>query len=174
MFCREKENEPSSNYKFNEEAILRNSQRSKAYTINRYQQMNPSMFFENRLANGPNKAHNKKMKNDFGLYQDFKAEPWIKRQISRHCSCHDKEKEYIKSLRSMSANVSRYIRLNELSEKNKKKIDEWKLIAYILDRFAFWVFTVVTVLFTTIILLVLPMMKNNGYFNTKNTLDKTN
>jgi hypothetical protein len=122
-------------------------------------------FFDSRMS--PGRTSSKK-RIHANLYHDSKVEPWIRR--TTQCACHEKEREYIKALKSMSTNIAQYLRLNELSEKNKRKIDQWKLIAFIADRCAFWVFSILTILFSVITLVIIPLLKNNGYFNIEKSI----
>jgi len=66
-------------------------------------------------------------------------------------------------LNELSTNISKYLEMNETSEIKKKKLDEWKLMAYILDRFFFWIFAFLTILFSVVLLFVIPLLKNLGY-----------
>ena len=71
--------------------------------------------------------------------------------------------ELTQMLCSISSNIEEHIKEKESSILNKKKIDEWKLMAIILDRFLFWIFTMLTVVSSIILLVVLPTMKNQGF-----------
>jgi len=88
----------------------------------------------------------------------------VKKKKAKKCTCCcTKNKEYANSLNELSTNISKYLEMNETSEIKKKKLDEWKLMAYILDRFFFWVFAFLTILFSVVLLFVIPLLKNLGY-----------
>ena len=59
--------------------------------------------------------------------------------------------------------------LKHLIEKQKNEeernelINEWKLMALIMDRLLFWLFTFFTVLSTVLCLIIIPCLKNAGY-----------
>lgn len=48
-------------------------------------------------------------------------------------------------------------------EERNELINEWKLMALIMDRLLFWIFTTLTLLSTLICLIVIPCLKNAGY-----------
>ena len=71
-------------------------------------------------------------------------------------------------------------RLKHLTDKRKHTeerneiIDEWKLMALIMDRFLFWLFASLTILSTALCLIVIPCLKNIGFlrmFTTDFTMD---
>ncbi|CAF0997049.1 unnamed protein product [Rotaria sordida] len=51
----------------------------------------------------------------------------------------------------------------KLEEDRNEIINEWKLMAIIMDRLLFWLFTIFTVLSTVICLIIIPFLKNAGY-----------
>ena len=48
-------------------------------------------------------------------------------------------------------------------EDRNEVISEWKLMALIMDRLLFWLFTFFTVLSTVLCLIIIPFLKNSGY-----------
>jgi low affinity Fe/Cu permease len=48
-------------------------------------------------------------------------------------------------------------------EARNEIINEWKLMALIMDRLLFWLFTLCTVLSTVLCLIIIPFLKNAGY-----------
>jgi len=48
-------------------------------------------------------------------------------------------------------------------EERTEIINEWKLMALIMDRLLFWLFTTLTVLSTVLCLIIIPCLKNAGY-----------
>jgi len=48
-------------------------------------------------------------------------------------------------------------------EDRNEVINEWKLMAIIMDRLLFWLFTFFTVLSTVLCLIIIPFLKNSGY-----------
>lgn len=59
--------------------------------------------------------------------------------------------------------------LKHLIDKQKREedrneiINEWKLMALIMDRLLFWTFTIFTILSTILCLIIIPFLKNAGY-----------
>ena len=49
------------------------------------------------------------------------------------------------------------IKRQEVDDFGAKLAHEWKQVAQVIDRFLFWVFLILTVLITTILLLVIPI-----------------
>lgn len=50
-------------------------------------------------------------------------------------------------------------------EERNEVINEWKLMALIMDRLLFWLFTFFTVLSTVLCLMIIPFLKNAGYIS---------
>jgi hypothetical protein len=48
-------------------------------------------------------------------------------------------------------------------EDRNEIINEWKLMALIMDRLLFWLFTSLTILSTIVCLIIIPCLKNAGY-----------
>jgi hypothetical protein len=48
-------------------------------------------------------------------------------------------------------------------EDRNEVINEWKLMALIMDRLLFWLFTFFTVISTVLCLIIIPFLKNAGY-----------
>lgn len=69
-----------------------------------------------------------------------------------------------KLLNSFCKNISILIDENENIKYEKVSIHEWKLVGIILDRFFFWIFFLVTLIVTITLLIVIPLLKNIGYF----------
>lgn len=91
------------------------------------------------------------------------------RMKCKKCKCNSRDDKYIKSLNELSSSISRYLKNTDMSDANKRKIGEWKLMAIILDRFFFWVFTLMTIVTSFILLLFIPLLKNQGFFQVENS-----
>lgn len=85
-----------------------------------------------------------------------------KKGCKNHSNHLSKQNDLADMLSAISNNIEEHLIEKEGSILNKKKIDEWKLMAIILDRFLFWIFTALTVISSVILLVVLPVMKNQG------------
>jgi len=48
-------------------------------------------------------------------------------------------------------------------EDRNEIINEWKLMALIMDRLLFWLFASLTILSTVLCLIIIPCLKNAGY-----------
>ncbi|CAF3495749.1 unnamed protein product, partial [Rotaria sp. Silwood2] len=55
------------------------------------------------------------------------------------------------------------INKQKLEEDRNETINEWKLMALIMDRLLFWLFTMFTILSTVLCLIIIPFLKNSGY-----------
>ncbi|CAF3356497.1 unnamed protein product [Rotaria sp. Silwood1] len=55
------------------------------------------------------------------------------------------------------------INKQKLEEDRNETINEWKLMALIMDRLLFWLFTMFTILSTVLCLIIIPLLKNTGY-----------
>lgn len=69
-------------------------------------------------------------------------------------------KEHIDSLNIFSKYLKEFIKKDDLSCHNNNLQNEWKLVALIVDRVLFWLFSILTIVSSVILLLVLPILKN--------------
>ncbi|CAF1257439.1 unnamed protein product [Adineta ricciae] len=53
----------------------------------------------------------------------------------------------------------------KLDEERSEIVNEWKLMALIMDRLLFWLFTIFTILSTALCLTIIPILKNAGYIS---------
>ena len=63
----------------------------------------------------------------------------------------------------LERHLKRLIDKQKLEEERNEIINEWKLMALIMDRLLFWLFTFFTVLSTVLCLVIIPFLKNAGY-----------
>lgn len=73
-------------------------------------------------------------------------------------------KQNTKMLRSLRADMKQLLTKGVVcdSATTTKTADEWKLIGIIFDRILFWLFTLLTFLPSSFLLILLPVMKNNN------------
>ena len=80
-------------------------------------------------------------------------------------------KEYIETIDIFTKHLKEYLKKEDSNRVNSNLQNEWKLVALIVDRVLFWLFSVLTVVSTVILLLILPILKNRElikpYSNTK-------
>jgi hypothetical protein len=69
-------------------------------------------------------------------------------------------KEHIESLNIFSRHLKEYIKKDNLNFHNNNLQNEWKLVALIVDRVLFWLFSILTIVSSVILLLILPILKN--------------
>lgn len=88
------------------------------------------------------------------LYGDSKEVSWLRYEISRNT----------RMLRSLREDMKQLLAQGLVCDttSNTKTADEWKLIGIILDRILFWLFTLLTFLPSSFLLILLPVMKNNN------------
>jgi hypothetical protein len=63
----------------------------------------------------------------------------------------------------LEKHLKHLINKQKLEEDRNEIINEWKLMALIMDRLLFWLFSSFTVLSTLICLILIPFLKNAGY-----------
>ena len=64
------------------------------------------------------------------------------------------------SLEMFTKNLKSYLKRQQIHHVNKNLQNEWKLIALIVDRLLFWIFTFITLVSSIVLLVVVPLMKN--------------
>ena len=69
-------------------------------------------------------------------------------------------RELIDSLEIFSKNLKEYLVKQEIDAIKSNFQSEWKLVAHIVDRILFWVFTFLTVVSSLILLVAIPVWKN--------------
>ena len=74
-------------------------------------------------------------------------------------NCHSEH--VIKSLKKINNNVK--ILINKSNELNTRSINEWKLVALIIDRLVFWLFAFVTMCSSIFLLIILPILKHRDF-----------
>ena len=74
-------------------------------------------------------------------------------------NCHSEH--VIKSLKKINNNVK--ILINKSNELNTRSINEWKLVALIIDRLVFWLFALVTMCSSIFLLIILPILKHRDF-----------
>lgn len=74
------------------------------------------------------------------------------------CCCD----ELIQTINVFSKNINHYMVKQKLDDKINSIKNEWKLMALIVDRILFWIFTVLTVVSTVFLLLIVPILKNRN------------
>ncbi|CAF0749300.1 unnamed protein product [Brachionus calyciflorus] len=72
------------------------------------------------------------------------------------------KKDLIETIELFSNNLKDYLSKDYGQTNNT---NEWKLIALIIDRVLFWIFTFLTVVSTLILLVVIPVLKNRNILN---------
>ena len=68
--------------------------------------------------------------------------------------------ELIESLGIFSRNLKEYMVKQEIDAIKSNCQSEWKLVAMIVDRILFWLFTFLTVVSTLVLLVGIPIWKN--------------
>jgi hypothetical protein len=64
------------------------------------------------------------------------------------------------SLEMFTKNLKSYLKRQQIHHVNKNLQNECKLIALIVDRLLFWIFTFITLISSIVLLVVVPLMKN--------------
>ena len=72
---------------------------------------------------------------------------------------------YIESLEIFSKSLKNYLKRQECDQAKDELQNEWKLVALIVDRLLFWLFTLLTMISSFILLLILPILKNRDMIN---------
>jgi hypothetical protein len=63
----------------------------------------------------------------------------------------------------LEKHLKHLINKQKLEEDRNEIINEWKLMALIMDRLLFWLFAWLTILSTLLCLIIIPYLKNTGY-----------
>lgn len=63
----------------------------------------------------------------------------------------------------LERHLKHLIQKQKLEEDRNEIVNEWKLMAIIMDRLLFWLFTTFTLLSTILCLIIIPFLKNSGY-----------
>ncbi|CAF1110362.1 unnamed protein product [Adineta ricciae] len=63
----------------------------------------------------------------------------------------------------LEKHLKRLIDRQKQEEERNEIVNEWKLMALIMDRLLFWIFTTLTILSTIFSLIIIPWLKNTGY-----------
>ncbi len=63
----------------------------------------------------------------------------------------------------LEKHLKRLINKQKYEEDRNEIINEWKLMALIMDRLLFWLFAALTILSTVLCLIIIPFLKNAGY-----------
>lgn len=63
----------------------------------------------------------------------------------------------------LEQHLKHLVEKQKLEEERMEIVNEWKLMALIMDRLLFWLFTCLTVLSTVLCLIIIPCLKNAGY-----------
>ena len=80
------------------------------------------------------------------------------------CSRRSPEDDLFQSNVSLlERHLNHLMEKQRLDEERNELINEWKLMALIMDRVLFWLFTLLTVLSTLLCLIVIPYLKNLGF-----------
>ena len=64
------------------------------------------------------------------------------------------------SLDMLTLNLKSYLQRQRFHNLNHNLQNEWKLIARIVDRLLFWIFTFITFLSSILLLVIVPLVKN--------------
>lgn len=83
-------------------------------------------------------------------------------KLKAHSSSHpsSKNRELIESLEIFSKNLKEYLAKQEQDAYRSNVQNEWKLVALIVDRLLFWIFTFLTIISSIILLIIVPILKN--------------
>lgn len=76
------------------------------------------------------------------------------------------KKELIDSLEIFSKNLKEYLAKQEKDTYRANVQNEWKLVALIVDRILFWIFTALTIVSSIILLIIVPILKNKDLIKT--------
>ena len=77
---------------------------------------------------------------------------------------HHSQYEYFNSNMSLlEKHLKHLIDKQKREEDRNEIINEWKLMALIMDRLLFWLFASLTILSTLLCLIIIPFLKNAGY-----------
>ena len=98
---------------------------------------------------------------------NFEVHPYYAKQLSSlsknmNSNCGEKcaDTRCLKSHRR-SLKIKEIKKKQSMQEMKKKVlIGEWKLVSLIIDRFLFWIFTMLTLVSSALILLIIPVLKN--------------
>jgi nicotinic acetylcholine receptor len=100
------------------------------------------------------------------LEHDDDYEPALD-DFDHHCKRDDCD--FLETIRLLNKNM----RLNLMKQEKDVELNhlknEWKLIALIVDRFLFWIFCILTVASTFILLFVVPILKNANLLSSYQT-----
>ncbi|CAF1236441.1 unnamed protein product [Adineta steineri] len=72
---------------------------------------------------------------------------------------------YTSNMHLLEKHLKYLVNKQRQEEDRNEIINEWKLMALIMDRLLFWLFTFFTVLSTVICLTIIPVLKNAGYIS---------
>ena len=83
----------------------------------------------------------------------------------KQCHHHSQLKQHTfdhlnDSLDMLTLNLKSYLRRQHFHHLNHNLQNEWKLIARIVDRLLFWLFTLITFLSSILLLVIVPLVKN--------------
>jgi hypothetical protein len=70
---------------------------------------------------------------------------------------------YNSNMYLLEQHLKHLINKQKHEEDRNEIINEWKLMALIMDRLLFWLFAFFTVLSTVLCLIIIPLLKNSGY-----------
>jgi hypothetical protein len=74
----------------------------------------------------------------------------------------ERKRELRDTIEVFSANIKHHLLKKEQEERVNVIKNEWKLIALIVDRVLFWVFSFLTVVSSVVLLVVIPILKNRN------------
>jgi hypothetical protein len=102
--------------------------------------------------------------------KDSKTKVYIDSCDTNKCSCSRHKDEYVKVFKGFSKTMKTYLLYQKIQVRRIHLQNEWKIIAIIIDRCLFWLFTAVTLISTIILLVVIPWLKNNDYIGYTNEI----
>ena len=71
--------------------------------------------------------------------------------------------DYLNTIDLLTRKMKLYLEKQDFKTTKINLRNEWKLIALIFDRFLFWIFTVLTVISSILLLVILPILKDAGF-----------
>ena len=102
------------------------------------------------------RPHEIKRRNDSVSYDMKRSLPVLNYETDTFNFKHD---ELLKNMKKINATVKLLLNKDK-EEKNSAIVNEWKLIGIIMDRLLFWMFFSITFSSSSILLIILPILKH--------------
>ncbi|CAF1092032.1 unnamed protein product [Rotaria sp. Silwood1] len=83
----------------------------------------------------------------------------------RNLNNHSQHEYFNSNMTLLEKHLKHLIDKQKREEERNEIINEWKLMALIMDRLLFWLFTFLTILSTLLCLIIIPCLKNIGFIS---------